>query len=240
MGFGINKFKLVGLKGQEEITKILEQTQLAFELSRKLAPSNISEYTYLLEEIAEARPSLAGDLIFDHVTFYLEDLETSENTKKLIDDIEVSRYIQILNDYTIQKKGVKSVTFDYVYINVNVNSKVNKQSILGLNGTQKTYLGLDDYVIEFTGKTIGSNKLVYDVDTLKKFDALLKLSINKGLPLKVSSIYLNRIWEIYEVVVESYTQNQSSELGQGNMTDFTISAISNKNIPVIQGSTIKI
>lgn len=257
MGFGINKWKLAGLKGQTKINDLLEKAQKAFELSRKLAPTNISEYSYLLEEVAEARATLAGDLIFDHVTFYVNfeknktnlNLKTNNKFQKAfakgaqatadtIDNIVHSRLsrqeiLQLQNAFG--NEGM-SVTFDYVYINVSVPSRVNKQTILGLDGTQKTFLGLDDYAIEFTGKTIGTNKLVYDVDTMKKFDALVKL----GKPLKVSSVYLNRIWGIEEVVIESHSHSQSQELGQGNMVDFTISAVSNKEIPLIEGSQIKI
>lgn len=241
------------------VNDLLLKTQKAFRLSRKLAPTNLSEYSYLLQSITEARASLAGDLIFDHVTFYIDFdgnngssltdskipqtfKQVKDNTKNtianLLKDSTASRLSrqEILQLLALFGEEGLSVTFDYVYINVGLTPRIVKQSIVGLNGTQKTILGLDDYTIEFSGKTIASMKRAYDVDTMRRFNALVKL----GRPLKVSSIYLNKIWSINEVVIESSTFNQSTELGQGNMTDFQISAVSNTPLQLIEGTNIKI
>lgn len=254
MAFKINILDRIGSaqdRVEALIQKVSNKTDLLRLVKKAVSPS---ELAYLAESIALARPSLAGELIFDHVTFSINtpdqqasNVNISNKVFKTASDFTIDslnymlgssyRREDILKIYNLFKDtGSLSITLDYVYISVDYTNNILRQSIKGVKGTQKTVLSQDDYVINFTGKTIGANSLTYDVSTVKKLKALVEM----GISLKVDSVYLNRIFDIYTIVLENVSHTQSAEPGQGNMLDFSITAYSDAPLNIIHGTNIKI
>lgn len=113
-------------------------------------------------------------------------------------------------------------------ITVTQQPKIIKTSVIGRDGTVKTYVGQDDYKIEIEG-------FIDNIDGIGKYprknvDKLLASILNQGKTLGISiespylKIFGNNGVGIDFIVVDNYTLPQ--EVGGYSQQKFTISAIS--------------
>jgi len=263
-------FKLNWTNAGGRTEEVLENKIKALESKTNLmklakAAINPRDIAYTIESLGLARPTLAGDIIYDHVTL-AANFERVMNKdfsndatgfKGAMQDTgnAITGTIQYLMNSGFTREDALmtaslfkkdkpspdqrpiSITLDYVYINVAFNNNLIRQPIKGYKkGTFKTFSDRDDYTITFTGKMIGSNRLSYDVGSIQRLQAIANL----GVVLDVDSIYLNRIFKIYQLVISDIQISQSQETGLGNAVDFTITAYSDEDVNVVESIELKL
>lgn len=113
---------------------------------------------------------------------------------------------------------VSTVLFD-----VSMSKNIIKTSIPGRKGTIKEYISDGDYVINIKGAFVNENSKQYPIDEVTEFIRLVKLPT----ALEVTSKLL-QLYEIYNVVVDSYTLPQKA--GFQNVQLFELNVIS--DIPI--------
>jgi hypothetical protein len=112
----------------------------------------------------------------------------------------------------------QAVTLITVLISVSMDKKIIKTEIPGKDGTQKEYIGTDDYQVSINGVLTGPNGK-YPTDGVTALKAILDAPI----PIEVTNHFLNNL-DIYTIVIKDYNLNQ--EMGGYSSQKFSITAIS--------------
>lgn len=117
----------------------------------------------------------------------------------------------------------EELRIDTVIIEVAQTKNIRKTSIQGRTGTVKEYISDDDYIISIRG-VIGHLSKVYPESDVKKIREICKAQRS----LEVTSKFLNDIFDIKDIVIESYNIPQVE--GVRNQQPFSITASS--DVPI--------
>jgi len=121
-----------------------------------------------------------------------------------------------LEGNTISFGGISTAT---VVLEVSQSKNIVKESIQGRNGTIKEYVSDGDFVI--SGRGFISNKdNIIPLDALRDFREIMQVPQQ----IEVVSQYLNEIFEINQIVIESYNMPQTE--GVRNEIPFSFQALS--------------
>jgi len=111
------------------------------------------------------------------------------------------------------------ISIPTVILEVNQSKNIVKESIQGRNGTVKEYVSDGDYIIN--GRGVISNKdNIIPLDNLRVFKEIMQVPQQ----IEVVSQYLNEIFEINQMVIESFSMPQIE--GVRNELPFTFQALS--------------
>jgi len=216
-----------------------------------------TDFNDLLVKAADFRISQLGTPVLDHVTFYSDVLNTGDTSgayrkqalpleRNKIGDIKVKKdyiYENFQRQITkleqvfkfkdnIQNPNYYSVTVDNVAIRLSQANRIVRTAVEGENGTIKEFTSKDDYTISFDILLAGANPYQTDTRTLKQLEALFSFPF----PLRVNSIYLNNIFDITYIYVDSMDVTQNRDYG--NLTTLSINAYSDKgNYQLIEEET---
>jgi len=204
-----------------------------------------TDFPDLLEKAAEFKISQLGTPVLDHVTFFTDILGVNTTSgaynKKALNTLqnktnelkakgeyvakyyeqEIKRLDQVFKfKENTQNPNFYSVMLDNIYITITRPRNIVKTQVIGEDFTVKEFIGNGDYMIIFTGILSGSNQYQTDVKRLKQLDALFSLKKS----IKVNSIFLNNYFNILNLVIEDYNFSQRTDYG--NLTDFSITAVS--------------
>lgn len=174
----------------------LRKTFYSFQLNAELEDENAADLT-----------SYLGTPVFSNV-----ELIPGEYTDK---DGEKIPYGEIL-------KNSESGTFriDTVLIDVSQEKQIIKTNIQGVSGSVKEYISKGDYQIKIRGALVDENGRRYPEEQALQ----LKEYLDAETTIGISSRFLNDIFEVTNIVVESYSFPQVE--GFQNMQFFEVSAIS--------------
>lgn len=121
-----------------------------------------------------------------------------------------------LEGNTISFAGIANAT---VILEVNQSKNIVKEAIQGRNGTIKEYVSDGDFVISARG-FISNKDNAIPLDALRDFRAIMQVPQQ----IEVVSQYLNEIFEINQIVIESYSMPQTE--GVRNEIPFSFQALS--------------
>lgn len=107
-----------------------------------------------------------------------------------------------------------------VLATISRTKNIVKTAVQGRNGTVKEFISAGDFGITLQGAIFESNKTKYPVSEVKTLVQLL----NAAESLKVVSPYINDVFDIHYLVVESY--DMPLEAGFQHKQAFSIKAIS--------------
>lgn len=112
---------------------------------------------------------------------------------------------------------------DNVILEVTQKKLIKKTEIQGRNGTIKEYISMGDYEISIRGSLQNFNS---DEQTLWPIDLVTTLEkiCRAERSIRIESKFLSQIFEIFDIVIESYSIPQVE--GLRNLQPFTISAVS--------------
>jgi hypothetical protein len=116
---------------------------------------------------------------------------------------------------------------DSVLVSVGQSKNIVTTAIQGRNGTVKEYISDGDYKITIRGvltSATNRNGDYYPVEEVKKLMEICKVNAS----VKIASRFLNDIFGVYNIVIESYVFPQ--EEGQYNTQLFSIDCISDDPI----------
>ena len=131
------------------------------------------------------------------------------------------------NGNLVTSSMLSMLPIDVCLFTVNQAKNIVKTTILGRSGTIKEYIADGDYVINMKGIITGSNG-VYPKEQVNNLFQFLKLKKN----LKITSPYLNDIFGINEIVIESYDMPQTE--GGYSYQVFNINALSDYAYEILQ------
>jgi len=194
-------------------------------------------YVDLIEKMTDIRVSQLGTPILDHLTFYTDGYkDTTGSFVRLNEGILNSKRAEVgeemdyignrfKQEMDMLKKvfsgtdeggiAAYSVLIDNLFITVNKAPHIVETYVKGDKGSFKQYINEGDYTISIKGQIAGSNQFQTDVDKIRKIKTLLSLGT-----LKVSSIYLNNVYDILDVCVTDFSFDQDTKFA--NITNFTI------------------
>lgn len=131
----------------------------------------------------------------------------------------VNRYAEI--SYKNDKIGFdKSLILETIFINVDRTKNIVKNQVMGLNGTVKEFVNSGDYVIRLTGTISSDSKWLYPEEEMIDFIDLCNVEDS----ISISNDYLNKIFQVDSIVIESFSFAQSEKFS--NIIAYTINCIS--------------
>lgn len=145
--------------------------------------------------------------------------EYNEETKKY----ETTANIYASNKFIGDSQGLY---FAGCVISVNGNNNIVKTDIVGLNGTVKEYINSGDLDITIRGFF----QTMLPDGTPHRTTRILQSYCNAPDSLKVTNTFLNDIFSIDNIVIESY--NIWQQEGVRNTQFFQINAVSDNNINI--------
>ena len=125
-----------------------------------------------------------------------------------------------------QEFNFGSIYFDTVIMIVDQQKRIIKTSVQGRDGDVKEYIGMGDYTVTINAILAFDNGR-YDRDAVAEVKKMLTAPVS----IKCISWFL-QLWDIDEIVIEGYGVPQQA--GQYSMQPFSINAVSNKPIELIQ------
>jgi len=199
----------------------------------------------LIQKFTDFKLSPLGTIVLDHVTLYVNSTETLASGSSVYKNNKLNNVndtlIDIGNTKTLELERLKqafslkkpaagtppyySVLLDHVFITVSRSKHIITDIAQGIDGTIKQMWNNGDYNISLTGLIAGSNKYQTDTKKIKKLNALLSLSQN----VQVDSIYLNTIFDIFDISITEFDFTQSADYS--NITEFTINSLSDFQLP---------
>jgi len=130
----------------------------------------------------------------------------------------------IFDNLILDIEGEK-LRIDSVLIDCTGTKNIVKSAITGADYTVKEFISDGDYDINIKGLIVSENK-TYPQDAVKQLIRICKKKTN----IRVQSKLLNEIFEIDDIVIESYSLKQDEYL---NMQAFELKCISDKPIELI-------
>jgi Domain of unknown function (DUF6046) len=116
----------------------------------------------------------------------------------------------------------QAVTLITVLISVSLDKKIIRTEIPDRDGTQKEYVGTDDFQVSINGTLNGPNGK-YPVDDVRALKAILDCPT----PIEVTNLFLNTL-DIHTIIIKDYNFDQ--EAGGYSSQKFSITAISDTPI----------
>lgn len=168
----------------------------------------------------------------DDITKYLEDKDFIENVingqqgvsegylKSTLTGLPIlNRYAEI--SYRNDNIGFdKTLLLETLFINVDRTKNIVKNQVMGLNGTVKEFVNSGDYIIRLTGTIASDNKWLYPEDQL--IDMIDLCNVEDSI--SISNDYLNKLFQVDSIVVESFSFGQSERFS--NIVAYTLNCIS--------------
>jgi len=114
----------------------------------------------------------------------------------------------------------KSILLETLIINVERTKNIVKNSVLGIDGTIKEFINSGDYIINITGTIASDNKWLYPEEELMTFVDLCNVEDS----INISNDYLNKIYNINNIVIESFSFAQSERFS--NIVTYSINCLS--------------
>lgn len=202
-----------------------------------------ANYYDLFKKINDLKLSSVGTIQLDHITLYVDDLydpSAKPNTifQGIQKDGELTRSTslkdKVMNTPKVMsaldrlgKKTFGNSKYEVVllgaYINVSKSKVYSSKTIVGMDNPVDQLISNGQYKIAINTRIVGNNPYQSDMTTLKKLNFLLNLKQN----LMINSIYLNYIFDIYELKVDSFDINDSTEYT--NVSDITINCSTTSN-----------
>jgi hypothetical protein len=118
----------------------------------------------------------------------------------------------------------EELQIDTVLFDVSMAKNIVKTEIQGRNGTVKEYISDGDYQVVIRGLIASESSDKYPDEEVKKLVEILKVQKD----LAVESRFLNDVFDISNIVIESYSLPQAE--GFQNIQGFEITAISDDPI----------
>ena len=119
-----------------------------------------------------------------------------------------------------------TLVINTVLFSVNQSKNIVKTPIQGRNGTVKEYISDGDYDISIRGVIVSENANEYPKDEVRKLIEILRVQDS----FSIASRYLNEVFDITDIVIESYSLPQSE--GYHNVQAFEINAVSDEPIEI--------
>lgn len=131
----------------------------------------------------------------------------------------LNRYGNLI--YKNDKTGFdKSILLETLIINVEKTRNIVKNSVFGLDGTVKEFITSGDYIINITGTIASDNKWLYPEEELSTFIDICNIEDS----ITISNDYLNKIFNINNIVIESFSFAQSERFS--NIVSYSLNCLS--------------
>ena len=131
----------------------------------------------------------------------------------------LNRYAEIsYKDDTI--KFDKSLILETLFITCERTKNITKNICMGINGSIKEFVNSGDHIITITGSIASNNKWLYPEDQLRDFIDLC----NAEDSINISNDYLNKLWGVDSIVVETFSLAQSEKFS--NIVLYTMNCLS--------------
>lgn len=136
------------------------------------------------------------------------------------------RYVNKDGDKIDYAGGVGSENFriDTVLIDVSQQKQIIKTPIQGVSGTVKEYISMGDYQVKVRGALVDQSAQRYPQEQAQQLREFLEVEDSIG----IASRFLNDIFEVHKLVIESFSFPQVE--GFQNVQLFEFSAISDDPI----------
>lgn len=163
------------------------------------------------------RTSYLGMPVFDTIEF-----KPSEYNDKNNNPIEYGNILKNSNSKNPSEQGGDFFRVDSVLIDVSQQKQIIKTNIQGVAGTVKEFISMGDYQIMFRGFLTDPNSGRYPHEQVRQMRQYLEAETT----LEINSRFLNDIFDITNIVVESFSFPQRE--GFQNQQAFEISCISDE------------
>lgn len=131
----------------------------------------------------------------------------------------LNRYCEL--SYTNDRIGFdKSMILESIFISCERTKNIVKNQIIGLNGTVKEFINSGDYTITIAGTLASDNKYLYPEDQM--IDLIDFCNIEDSI--SIGNDYLNKLFQIDNIVIESFSFSQSDSYS--NIVMFTMNCLS--------------
>lgn len=114
----------------------------------------------------------------------------------------------------------KNILLETLIITVEKTRNIVKNSVFGLDGTVKEFITSGDYIINITGTIASDNKWLYPEEELRTFVDLCNVEDS----VSISNDYLNKIYNINNIVIESFSFAQSERFS--NIVSYSLNCLS--------------
>jgi len=122
------------------------------------------------------------------------------------------------------EKKVDNFRIDTVLIDVSQQKQIIKTPIQGVSGTVKEYISMGDYQVKVRGALVDQSAQRYPQEQTQQLREFLEVEDSIG----IASRFLNDIFEVHKLVIESFSFPQVE--GFQNVQLFEFSAISDDPI----------
>ena len=134
----------------------------------------------------------------------------------------------VTTDVILEENVSGGLQLDNCIIDVSQTKNIIKTEVVDFTGTIKEYISESDYVITIRGFVATKHPDLYPIDSVSLLETYLKAPI----ALSIANSFLNDIFKVNDIVVESYSLSQQQ--GLRNVQYFQINCSSDFNFVILE------
>lgn len=134
----------------------------------------------------------------------------------------------VTTDVTLETNVDGGLQLDNCIIDVSQTKNIIKTEVVDFPGTVKEYISQNDYIITIRGFVATKHPDLYPIDSVSLLETYLKAPI----ALSIANSFLNDIFKVNDIVVESYALSQQQ--GLRNVQYFQINCSSDFNFVILE------
>lgn len=134
----------------------------------------------------------------------------------------------VIKDVVLQENVEGGLQLDNCIIDVSQAKNIIKTDVVDFTGSIKEYISESDYAITIRGFVATKHPDLYPIDSVSLLETYLKAPI----ALSIANAFLNDIFKVNNIVVETYALSQQQ--GLRNVQYFQINCVSDFNFVILE------